>query len=75
MKRYGGCSSPDECRKRACEDEGEEALWLPAYFKAGRRKAEERTGEWSPAFLRDDWSSRAEQSKRPERDRLIASDI
>jgi hypothetical protein len=25
MKRYCGCNSPDERRKRACEDEGKEA--------------------------------------------------
>ncbi|HTG65826.1 MAG TPA: hypothetical protein VL859_05575 [Flavobacterium sp.] len=37
--------------------------------------ADDRTVEWSPAFLRDDWNSRTEQSERLERDRLIARDF
>lgn len=72
MKLYCGCNSPDERRERACEDEGEEAKIKAAYFQAAFMVADDRTVEWSPAFLRDDWNSRTEQSERPKRDRLIA---
>ena len=79
MKRYCGCSSPDERRKRPCGDEERNsakkraALLLSCYFfcavkclwNGGRR-----------LFLpTTDWNSRAEQRKRPEGDRLIARDV
>ena len=50
MKLYCGCNSPDERRKRACEDEGEEAKIKAAYFQAAFMVADDRTVERSPAF-------------------------
>lgn len=40
-----GCNSPDERRKSACEDEGEEAKIKAAYFQAAFMVADDRTVE------------------------------
>ena len=66
-----GCSSPAERRERACGDEGEEAKKLPALFRGWQLfwlTSELRNGGRRLFQPTTDWSSRAEQSERPEGD-------
>ena len=79
MKRYCGCSSPDERRKRPCGDEERNsakkrvALLLSCSIFCAV-KCLWNGGRW--LFQQTtDWNSRAEQRKRPEGDRLIARDV
>lgn len=65
MRLCCGCSSPDERRKRACEDEGKEVTIKAAYFQAAFMVADDRTVEWSPAFFGT--TGAAERNKANER--------
>jgi hypothetical protein len=76
MKRYCGCISPTERRKRACEDEERAALkirlpifWLPYFLWAAKCLWNGGRRLFLPTT---DWNSRTEQRERPERDLLIA---
>lgn len=70
MKRYGGCISPTERRKRACEDEDKATKRkLPFFWAAELQGAAVDCG--MEPLQASDWNSRAEQRKRLERDRLI----